>query len=78
MRKKLRAKPNHKVSIPKYEKHSENKNNYFPNKEMNPKKDDIHYSQDIHNKNYFYENFRDRLDYNRSHSNLFLLKATHS
>jgi hypothetical protein len=68
MRSKMRAEPNMRISLPKHKKFVDNRGDYYPNKDFDPVEGDIHYPEDIHDKNHFYDNLRNRLDYNRSHS----------
>lgn len=64
----MRALPNTKVSLSKHKKHVDNRGDFYPHKDFNPKEDDLFYPDDVHDKNHFYENLRNRLDYNRSRS----------
>jgi hypothetical protein len=73
MRSNLRAEPNRKVSLKKHGSFVKNRNNLYPNKEFNPKTEDIHYPDDYQDKDHFYLNLRKRLDYNRSHSKKFFI-----
>lgn len=76
MRSKMRAKPNKKISLQKYKKYIGLKGDLYPHKDFDPEKDDLHYPEDTQDKSHFYSNLRNRLDYNKSHSNFKFLEFT--